>query len=105
MQIHRTPALGTAAAIDTPEEIVRSTDISPSAVNIVCACATDVDDLIRAAVARTFHTWSSLPRMTGKLTAILQNELKTSWSTFVMMLLKTLIERRVNTKMGHNTTL
>lgn len=96
IQTFATPTLEAAAAIDALGEILRPKDVSAKVLSAVRARATDTDDLIRAAVARTFDAWRAIPEAAENLPAMLRNEVKFGRSSFVLSLLHTLIARGGN---------
>lgn len=96
VQRFATPTLEAAAAIDALGEILRPKDVSAKVLTAVRARATDTDDLIRAAVARTFDAWRAIPEAAENLPAMLRNEVKLGRSAFVLSLLRTLIARGDN---------
>lgn len=94
VKMFEAPALEAAAAIDALSEIIAPNDVSPEVLDAVRARATDTEDLIRAAVARTFDAWRAIPEVAESLPAMLRNELKFGRSSFVLALLQTLIARQ-----------
>lgn len=96
IQTFATPTLEAAAAIDALGEILRPKDVSAKVLSAVRARATDTDDLIRAAVARTFDAWRAIPEAAENLPAMLRNEVKFGRSSFVLGLLHKLIARGGN---------
>lgn len=96
IQTFGTPTLEAAAAIDALGEILRPKDVSEKVLSVVRARATDTDDLVRAAVARTFDAWRAIPEAAENLTAMLRNEVKFGRSSIVLSLIQTLIAREGN---------
>lgn len=93
-----TPTLETASAVDALGEIIAPPDVSPDCLCSVTARATDREDLVRAAVARTLARWRSISDASDALSQMMSNEVRYGRSSFVLNLLQHLVPTSDNTQ-------